>query len=103
MIPVQAIQADARRFPDPQRFQPERFAKQAPEIPRGAYFPFGAGPRVCLGQHLAMTEMGLLAALMLQRFEFSVCEDAPPPRPVLNVTLRPAQALRLAIKRIDGG
>ncbi len=101
MIPVQAIQCDARRFPDPQRFQPERFAKQAPEIPRGAYFPFGAGPRVCLGQHLAMTEMGLLAALMLQRFEFSVCDDAPPPRPVLNVTLRPAQALQLAIKRIE--
>ncbi len=101
MIPVQAIQGDLRSFPDPQRFRPERFAKQAPDIPRGAYFPFGAGPRVCLGQHLAMTEMGLLAALLLQRFEFTVCKDAPPPRPVLNITLRPAQALRLAIRRID--
>ena len=41
-------------------FRPERFLPDAPEVPRGAYMPFGQGPRVCLGQHFAMLEMSLV-------------------------------------------
>lgn len=97
MIPVQLMHHDPRWFPEPQAFRPERFAVDAPEVPRGAYLPFGTGPRVCLGQHLAMSEMTVIAAMLLQRFTLSVPDGMRTPRPAMNVTLRPAQPLHLAI------
>jgi cytochrome P450 len=92
-------QRDARWFPEPEAFKPERFAPGAPEIPRGAYMPFGAGPRVCLGSHFAQTEIMLIAALLLQRYEIQAVPGEAAPRPVLNITLRPAQPLRLRLLR----
>ncbi|WGY72138.1 cytochrome P450 [Burkholderia cepacia] len=97
MLPLQLMQRDPRWFPKPDTFRPERFADDAPALPRGAYMPFGTGPRVCLGQHLAMTEMTVVAAMVLQRYVLSVPPGMTPPREVLNVTLRPQQALHLAI------
>ncbi len=97
MLPIQLMHHDARWFPEPHAFRPERFADDAPAIPRGAYMPFGTGPRVCLGQHLAMTEMTVVAALILQRYALSAPPGMAAPRAVLNVTLRPAQPLHLAI------
>ncbi len=97
MLPLQLMQRDERWFPEPDAFRPERFADDAPALPRGAYMPFGTGPRVCLGQHLAMTEMTVVAAMILQRYVLSVPPGMTPPRAVLNVTLRPEHALHLAI------
>ncbi|WP_249744897.1 cytochrome P450 [Burkholderia pyrrocinia] len=97
MLPLQLMHLDERWFPEPHAFRPERFADDAPALPRGAYMPFGTGPRVCLGQHLAMTEMTVVAAMILQRFVLSVPPGMAPPRAVLNVTLRPERALHLAI------
>ncbi|MFJ1209165.1 cytochrome P450 [Burkholderia pyrrocinia] len=97
MLPLQLMQRDERWFPEPHAFRPERFAGDAPALPRGAYMPFGTGPRVCLGQHLAMTEMTVVAAMILQRHVLSVPPGMAPPRAVLNVTLRPEQPLHLAI------
>ena len=67
-----------RVWAEPEAFQPERFLPDAPEIPRGAYMPFGQGPRVCLGQHFAMLEMSLVAAMLLQAFELSPSGDPAP-------------------------
>ncbi|UXU90992.1 cytochrome P450 [Burkholderia sp. S-53] len=97
MLPLQLMQRDPRWFPEPDAFRPERFADDATAPPRGAYMPFGTGPRVCLGQHLAMTEMTVVAAMVLQRFALSVPHGMTPPRAVLNVTLRPEQPLHLTI------
>ncbi len=97
MLPIQLMHHDARWFPEPRAFRPERFADDAPAIPRGAYMPFGTGPRVCLGQHLAMTEMTVVAAMILQRHELSVPPGMAAPRAALNVTLRPERALHVAI------
>jgi len=97
MLPVQLMHLDPRWFPDPASFQPSRFADDAPQAPRGAYMPFGTGPRVCLGQHLAMAEMTVIAAMVLQRFSLSVPDGMPDPRQLLNVTLRPEQPLHLAV------
>lgn len=94
------LHRDPRWWPDePLGFKPERFLPGAPqEIPRGAYIPFGLGPRVCLGQHFAVLEMTLIAALVLQRFELApVGTEAPKPR--MAVTLRPDGGLRLRLTR----
>ena len=93
------LQRDPRWFEQPETFRPERFLPDAPPIPRGAWIPFGVGPRVCIGQHFAMLEMTLVAAMLLQRFELRLPDDAAPAEPVLNVTLRPRQGLTLWMKR----
>lgn len=98
-VPVGLVQRDARWFPEPDAFRPERFADDAPEIVRGAWLPFGTGPRVCLGQHLALAEMTTIAAMFLQRFTVRVPEGMAPPEPVFNITLRPREALRLVLER----
>jgi cytochrome P450 len=103
MIPVFLLHEDAAVFVEPQAFRPERFAPDAPPIPRGAFMPFGAGPRVCLGQHLALAEMTVVAAMVLQRFALSVPQGEKAPEPVLNISLRPKDGLRVGIeRRVDG-
>jgi cytochrome P450 len=91
------IQRDPRWFDSPDQFRPERFMPDAAPPPRGAWMPFGTGPRVCLGQHFAMLEMSLVAALLLQRCTLALPSDAPPADPVLNVTLRPRHGLHLML------
>ncbi|MCA0177470.1 MAG: cytochrome P450 [Proteobacteria bacterium] len=97
VLPVQLLHHDARWFEQPLAFRPARFLDGAPEIPRGAYLPFGAGPRVCLGQHLALTEMVVVAAMLLQRATLTVPAGMAAPEPVVNVTLRPREPLVLAV------
>ncbi|MBQ0934161.1 cytochrome P450 [Ideonella paludis] len=91
------LHRDARTFPEPQAFRPERFMAPAEAPPKGAYIPLGLGPRVCLGQHFATLEMTLLAAMMLQRFELRWPEGAAEPVPQMHVTLRPKGGLRLVV------
>lgn len=93
------LQRDPRAYDQPDVFMPQRFMPDAPPPPRGAWMPFGVGPRVCLGQHFAMLEMSLVAAMLLQRYHLALPADAPPAVPVLNVTLRPQQGLHLLLKR----
>lgn len=93
------LQRDPRWFEQPDAFVPERFLPDAPPVPRGAWIPFGVGPRVCIGQHFAMLEITLVAAMLLQRFELVLPADAPPAEPVLQVTLRPKQGVGLWLRR----
>ena len=66
---------------------------------RGSYIPFGAGPRICLGQHLASTEMAVIAAMLLQRFVLQPLPGAQQPEPRLHITLRPATPLQRRLQR----
>lgn len=93
------IQRDARWFECPEVFKPERFLPDAPDIPRGTWMPFGTGPRVCIGQHFAMLEMGIIAAMLIQRFSLTWPHDAPWPAENLAFTLRPATAMVLNLER----
>ncbi len=94
-----AVHHDPRWFPDPERFDPDRFAPgRVEQMPRGAYLPFGIGPRVCIGSMFATIEMTLIAAMLLQRFRFAMPPGAPAPTPRLKVTLRPADGLRLLLQ-----
>ncbi len=60
-------------FPDPQAFKPERFEPESrARFPRGAYVPFGMGPRVCIGKRFGYTEVHAIAAALLRRFEWDL-------------------------------
>lgn len=93
------LQRDPRSFEAAAEFRPERFLPGAPAQPRGAWMPFGTGPRVCIGQHFAMLEMTLAAALLLQRYTLALPPGAEPAVPVLNVTLRPRSGVPLVLTR----
>lgn len=97
MVPFVLMQRDERWFPQAAAFRPERFGAEAPQIPRGAFMPFGAGPRVCLGQHLALAEITTIAAMILQRYRLAPAAGQQAPRPVFNVTLRPERPLHLKL------
>ncbi len=66
---------DARWFPDPGAFRPERFAPGAPTLPKCAYLPFGAGARQCVGKHFALMEAKLVLASVARRFSLRVVPD----------------------------
>ena len=88
------VQRDARYFPDPEAFDPERFAPaRADRIVPYSYLVFGAGPRTCIGNALATTELVLVAATVLQRYRLVL--DQAPPVPEMEVVLRPRGGLRM--------
>ena len=71
---------DPRWFDEPEQFNPDRFSPEnEPDIPKYAYFPFGAGPRVCIGNSFAMMEMQLILATMLQRYRLSLAPSQGEP------------------------
>jgi cytochrome P450 len=79
---------DPRYFDSPEQFLPERFALENEKlIPRFAYFPFGGGPRVCIGQPFAMAEMKLVLATIAQQYHLSLL-------PGHQVTLKASTTLR---------
>jgi len=72
-IPTSAIHMDPDIFPDPERFDPDRFTKEAKEQRHPyAYLAFGEGPRVCIAERFAILEMKLCLASLLNEFKFSV-------------------------------
>jgi cytochrome P450 len=94
---------DPRWFPDPERFDPSRFlGDAAKDIERGAYLPFGTGPRVCIGQGFAMMEMTLILAMLLQRFTLRPAPGQQQPGVRMQVTLRPQGGLHLVLEPRTG-
>jgi cytochrome P450 len=93
-------QLDARWFPNPEQFDPARFeAGAARTIERGAYFPFGTGPRVCIGNSFAAMEMTLILAMLLQRFVLRPAPGHTAPRVRMEVTLRPDPGIYLVLDK----
>jgi cytochrome P450 len=85
-----AMQRDPRYFNEPNRFYPERWTEEFQSgLPKYAYFPFGGGPRACIGNYFAQMEVVLLLATIGQRFRFSLLHDH-------TVSLMPAMSLRPA-------
>jgi cytochrome P450 len=85
-------------FEDPHSFKPERFAPAAKKaLPKGAYVPFGAGPRTCIGMRFGQLEIKTVATLVLQRFR-----PAVPAAHSLHVrqmpTLSPEGGLPMALR-----
>ena len=88
-------------FPEPETFDPERFTPEREKhLPRYAYLPFGAGPRICLGMYFAMMEGHLLLATLAQRISFALVPGQTiEPDSVHHVALRPAGAVHVTVKK----
>jgi cytochrome P450 len=83
-------------WPDPLRFDPGRFLGEQ-DRPRYAYFPFGGGPRACIGEHFAMLEAITLLALFLRGRRVTAQRRDLPVEP--NVTVRPVGAVPVSLEK----
>ena len=92
-----AVHRDARWFDRPEQFDPDRWADNLEQrLPRCAYFPFGAGARVCIGKAFCMMEAKLILAMIIQKFHFALVSDLPIEL-LPSFTLRPKQGIKMAI------
>jgi cytochrome P450 len=95
IMPSCLIHRDERWYDDPEAFRPERWLGDLEEqIPRFAYFPFGGGPRICVGNHFARMEAILVIATIAQHYSF----DHLGPDELTtyhSITQRPEQSIRL--------
>jgi cytochrome P450 len=99
LILVYTIHRQPSFFLDPDRFDPDRWTSERErELPRCAYLPFGAGPRICIGNHFMLMEGHLLLATLAQRVRF---ELAPGQRvaPTVRWSLRPKQPIHIVVRR----
>jgi cytochrome P450 len=92
------VHRDPRFFDHPDVFRPERWADGlADRLPKFAYFPFGGGPRVCIGKEFALLETALVLATIMRRFRF---RTVPGHRtwPLPSLTLRPEYGMRMTLQ-----
>jgi cytochrome P450 len=96
---------DPRYYTEPENFEPDRWADGAEKrLPRYAYFPFGGGPRGCIGSRFALQEAVLLLATIAQRFRLTAVPGHEVV-PVPSITLRPSSGVRMVVharSRIEG-
>jgi len=90
-------------WPDADMFVPERFAPEnRGRIPRFAYLPFGAGPRICVGMTFAMQEALLALTMIARRFRLTLAEGADV-MPFARMTLRPMHGLPMRVEARSSG
>lgn len=93
-----AMHRDSRYFSEPDLFQPERWANDLEkQLPRGVYFPFGDGPRVCIGKSFAVMETVLLLATIAQKFQLDLVADQTIELQP-SITLRARHGIRVVLK-----
>ncbi len=91
-------QRDPRWWPEPERFDPERWtAERVAARPRYAAFPFGAGPRSCIGGQMARMVGTLVIATIARRWRMRPLAEEPAPRVRGLLTLKPARPLRVVL------
>ncbi|GAA2434770.1 cytochrome P450 [Streptomyces mauvecolor] len=91
---------DPRWFPEPDRFRPERWDADAPDVvPDHTWYPFGGGPRTCLGARFAQVEAALVLATLAQRFHLDLPGTEVPPR--AGLLLQPATPLHATLRGVN--
>ena len=99
MLSPYAMHRNEEFWPEPEEFRPERFdPDEVAKRPRYSYFPFGGGPRVCLGNRFALMEAKIMMSMVLQRYRLSVT----PGQDVVAepmITLRPRNGIAMKLER----
>ncbi|WP_404330986.1 cytochrome P450 [Mesobacillus maritimus] len=91
-------------FEDPEDFRPARFENNFMKtLPTYAYFPFGGGPRVCIGNHFAFMEMVLVLACIAQRYRLRLIGHHETIKPQPLITLRPKPGLKMKLEKRELG
>ena len=91
---------DPRYWDDPQTFKPERFEGDWKErVPQYSFIPFGGGPRVCIGSHLAEMEAEVILATLVKNFKFSLESLVDEVEIVSTVSIRPKGGMNLRIRK----
>lgn len=94
---------DPRWFPDPEKFDPDRFLPERQPEHQFAYFPFGGGPRVCVGNTFAMMEMTLVVATLMRHLNVKPAAGQGEAVPQPLMSLRPREDVRLTwTRRVRG-
>lgn len=97
IMPQLFVHRDPRWWPDAERFLPERWAVPDETRPKFAYFPFGAGTRICIGEQFAWMEGTLALATLARRWRVRVPGPDPELEPI--ITLRPKGGLPGRLER----
>lgn len=93
-----SVQRDPRWFPDPERFDPDRWNQETMEKrPKFSYFPFGGGARVCIGERFAWAEGVLVLATIAQRWRLRLVPGHPVETRAL-ITLRPKHGMKMTVE-----
>ena len=98
-IPIYAVHRDERWYPEPEKFNPERWtAESEAKLPKYAYMPFGGGPRICIGNAFAMMEAVLILSSIVQKYRLRLVPNHPVV-PEATVTLRPKYGMKMTIEK----
>lgn len=93
------VHHDPRWWANPSAFDPSRFsAENEPNIPKYAYFPFGGGPRICIGNHFALMESQILLALIASRYTLHLAPDQKV-ETVRQITVSPKGGLPMRLEK----
>jgi cytochrome P450 len=93
------VHRDRRWFDDPELFRPERWqGGLIQRIHRYAYFPFGGGPRICIGNNFALMEATLILATVAQAYRLRLAPDAVV-EALATMTLRPAHGVKVLLTK----
>ena len=97
-LPAFRLHTDPRWYDDPETFRPERWTDEMEAgLPDYAYFPFGGGPRHCIGMRFAMLELHLVLATLVQSWEFELVSD-PELEFTAAATLQPEEEIRVRVR-----
>ena len=100
MISPYSVHRNPRIFPDPERFDPERFVPQNEQkLPRAAYIPFGIGPRACIGGQFAIMEGQLVVSTFARYIRLALVNTSPvgiSPQ----ITLRPDRKIEMRVEKL---
>ncbi|MFK7891717.1 MAG: cytochrome P450 [Granulosicoccus sp.] len=99
-IATMPMHRNPRWWPEPNVFDETRFEPAAVAArDRFAFLPFGDGPQICIGATFALNEAVLILARLTPALRFTPVDDGAEPEPILNVTLRPSDGVRLKVNR----
>jgi cytochrome P450 len=97
-VNIYGMHRRAKYFPDPEKFDPDRFQPDVEKQMKMSYLPFGGGPRICIGNQFALLEGQLVLATLAQRVTFEATSDRViEPEPL--ITLRPKHGVPLVVRR----